>query len=353
MKWQLLPAEKFARHAEQWRSLNAATLSSPLMAPEFVQALLHAFASERVLLAICSQHDQTIAMTLIEQRRGGNWEAFQPSQAPVSMWMHRQSIPLDALLSSLLRTLPGFPIMVGLSQRDPQLQPRTEDTDLTRTLDYICTARVDIQGRFDDYWIARGKNLRNNLKKQRNKLAKEGMITRLQIDRRPEQMAAAVADYGRLESAGWKDAHGTAIHPDNPQGRFYTAMLSALAKRDQACVYRYWFDEQLVAMDLCIEDADCLIVLKTTYDESVAGSLSPTLLMREECCRLLFDEARLKRLEFYGKVMEWHTRWTEHIRIMYHINHYRWPGMPQLHGLLSRLKRASPTAAPTNSLSTE
>lgn len=43
----------------------------------------------------------------------------------------------------------------------------------------------------------------------------------------PAGVAAALADYGALESAGWKAGTGTAIHPDNAQGRFYRRMLEA------------------------------------------------------------------------------------------------------------------------------
>jgi hypothetical protein len=336
MKWHLYPANAFADHAQAWRELNAVTGGSPLLEPEFVQALLTEFGDPRCRLAVCVADSAPVAMGFLQPRGRGVWEALQPSQAPIGLWLHRPSIALEQLLPSLTRKLPGLALMVGLKQRDPQLEDRPADSAVTSTLDYIRTAHVPIAGTFEEYWNARGKNLRSNLKKQRSRLQKDGIATRMQIDRLPEQMAAAVADYGRLESAGWKAQLGTAIHPENDQGRFYTTMLEAFARRGQAAVYRYWFDTpglapQLVAMDLCIEGDGALIVLKTTYDESVPASLSPTLLMREECCQRLFDEKQYARLEFYGKVMEWHTRWTDEIRTMYHVNHYRWPVLRQLH----------------------
>ena len=96
-------------------------------------------------------------------------------------------------------------------------------------------------------------------------------------------------------------------------------------------------------MDLCIEDGEQIIVLKTTYDESVQGNLSPTLLMREEACRQLFDEGSFERLEFYGKVMEWHTRWTDEVRTLYHVNYYRWPVLARLHALWQSRRARAPT----------
>jgi hypothetical protein len=108
-------------------------------------------------------------------------------------------------------------------------------------------------------------------------------------------------------------------------------MLEALCRRGAGRVYRYFFDERLVAMDLCVEDEHSIVVLKTAYDESVPKQLSPTLLMREEATRALFDEGRLGRIEFYGRVMEWHLRWTDEVRTMYHVNYYRWPVLRRLH----------------------
>lgn len=342
-KWTIHPAAKFAAHAPAWRQLNEEAGRSPLLAPEFVQPLLAEFAGDDVRLAICEQDGKVLAMGLLAPRGRGTWETLQPSQAPIGLWQHRTGIDVDTLLPGLVRKLPGFALMVGLTQRDPALEARPADSPVTRTVDYIRTARVSLAGTFDDYWNARGKNLRSNLKKQRARLLKDGVATRMQIDRLPELMAAAVADYGRIESAGWKAQLGTAIHPDNAQGRFYTAMLEGFAQRGHAAVYRYWFDEQLVAMDLCIEGDGALIVLKTTYDEAVPASLSPTLLMREECCQQLFAGQHYQRLEFYGKVMEWHTRWTDEIRTMYHVNHYRWPALRQLHALAQ--ERAARSAA--------
>lgn len=67
----------------------------------------------------------------------------------------------------------------------------------------------------------------------------------------PDDIAQAIADYGLLESAGWKAEGGTAIHPDNAQGRFYRAMLENFCRQGRGRVYRYRFDDKVVAVDLC------------------------------------------------------------------------------------------------------
>ena len=338
MTWTLLPATQFAAHAERWANFNEETLASALLRPEFVQPLLTEFGSGKELLVYHERQGQVMAMAIITPRRAGAWDTFQPSQAPIGMWMQRAGTDLQAMLASLMRALPGLPLVIGLTQRDPQLSPRPAEGSGVRTQDYIQTARIKIHGSFEEYWNARGKNLRSNLKKQRSKLVKEGITTRLQVSRAPEEMAAAIADYGILESAGWKAGMGTAIHPDNAQGRFYQSMLEGFCRRGQASVLRYWFDDKIVAMNLCIEGNGSMIVLKTTYDETLSSHYSPAFLMREETCQQLFDEHEFDTLEFYGRVMEWHMRWTDDVRTMYHVTGYRWPFLLQLHALASNRK---------------
>jgi CelD/BcsL family acetyltransferase involved in cellulose biosynthesis len=359
MSWIILPASAFEGYKQQWRELNAASAASPLLEPDFVTPLLAEFANGQELLVCYVRERVTLLMGIVVPRRRGVWETFQPSQAPLGIWLQRPGVDAAPLLDSLMRQLPGTPLIFGLTQCDPWHGPRPADSATQNSIDYIDTAHITVEGSFDDYWAARGKNLRANMKKQRAKLHKEGIVARLQISRAPEEMAEAVRDFGRLESAGWKAGLGTALHGDNDQGRFYRAMLEAFCRRGCASVYRYWFNDQLVAMDLCVEGNGMIVVLKTSYDESVPSGLSPSLLMREECCRLFFEQGRFGRVEFYGKVLEWHTRWTEEIRTLYHLNHYRWPGLVRLHrfsrrspSLLGQLRaRLAPRAAPAGPVS--
>jgi CelD/BcsL family acetyltransferase involved in cellulose biosynthesis len=348
MSWHVVPARDFALHAGRWQRLHAAGAASPLLAADFVGALLNAFGTGRELLAWradATDANEAEVMTIVTPGRLGTWNTFQPAQAPVGLWLQRDARSPERLVPELLRALPGIALMLGVTECDPMLLARPQDGAGVHTADYIQTARITLAGSFDEYWNGRGKNLRSNLKKQRKRLAQDGIATRLEILRAPEQMAAAVADYGRLETTGWKGTEGTAVDAGNDQGRFYRAMLEAFARRGAASVYRYWLGERLAAMDLCVEGGGCIVILKTAYDESLGPQLSPALLMREEACRGLFDEARakgLQRIEFYGRVMEWHTRWTDEIRTMYHLNGYRWPALGRLHALARRRPDAVP-----------
>jgi endonuclease/exonuclease/phosphatase (EEP) superfamily protein YafD len=151
---------------------------------------------------------------------------------------------------------------------------------------------------------------------------------------------AAIAEYARLEAAGWKGKSGTALAPENLQGQFYRQALARACRRGQGEIHRYCLGDSAVAMDLCLRDGATLIVLKTAYDEAFA-KFSPASLMREEQLRRLFAGGVTRRVEFYGPVMDWHTRWTQDARMLYHVNCYRLPLLSWVHDLsVARRKRA-------------
>ena len=343
MSWTVVPASQLDAHLPRWQALHAECGGSPLLAPDFLAAALHTLGRGDELLAWYEESGRTRVMAVVAPAGLGRWATFQPSQAPVGFWLQQGAGSPERHVQGLLRALPGPALVFGITQCDPMLLPRPADSTRARTLDYIDTARISLAPGFEAYWNARGKNLRSNLKKQRKRLEQEGCATRLEVLRAPEEMAAAVRDYGMLETRGWKGAAGSAVRADDEQGRFYRAMLEAFARRGAARVYRYFIGERLAAMDLCVEGGGCVIVLKTAYDENLGGALSPALLMREEACRDIFEDGRFERIEFYGRVMEWHLRWTDEIRTMYHLNSYRWPVLARLHALAAQ--RQAPAAA--------
>jgi len=343
MSWSLFPAREFGAHASAWQALDDRGPKTPLLDVRFVGPLLEVFGTGREILAVHGDPRAPEAMTIVLRRGFGRFETFQPSQAPLGAWVSdADHVPSEKLLSSLVRRLPGVALSCGITQIDPDLVARPEPTDRLHALDYIRTARIPVEGTFERYWAARGRNLTKNMRRRRRRLEESGTKPRLEALTDPAAMAKAVEDYGALESKGWKSGTGTAIRGDNAQGRFYGRMLAAFAERGEAVVYRYWYGDRLAASDLCIHRDGVIIVLKTTYDESLAES-SPAMLMREDAFAQIFASGRFRRIEFYGKVMDWHTKWSEDFRTMYHLTAFRWAFVPRL---LARLRKAKADAAP-------
>ncbi|WP_431287108.1 GNAT family N-acetyltransferase [Roseateles chitinivorans] len=340
LRWTLIPlpdAAAFAPHAAAWDALQARVAGLPFLESAFLAPLLTVFGTGRERLALLGDAKAPRAAAIVTPAGTAQWTTFQPSQLPLGAWLSAGGEPLEPLAEGLLRALPLPALALGLTQIDSLFHPRPADGARWRGQDYIDTAWVDLTGDFETYWEARGKNLRTNLKKQQKKLDAAGTVTRLECLTRPEDVAPALTNYGRLEASGWKGSEGTAIAPGHPQYEFYRAMLEAFARAGRVRLYQYWFDDAVVAMDLCIESGGKIVILKTAYDEA-HKAVSPSTLMRQLQFQQLFDAAAaggpIRRIEFYGKVMEWHTRWTADARPVYHGTLYRWGWVPALKRLL-------------------
>jgi len=347
-RWELRPAAALETFAEHWDAFNARAGDLPFLRSQFLSPLLGEFGSGAEQLAVCGGLENPLAMAIVSRRGFGRWETFQPSQLPLGAWLKRPDAEFELLVEGLSRRLPGFVLAVGLTQLDPLVAPRPGDSGQVRTLDYVQTAWIDVRGTFEEYWAGRGKNLRQNMRKQRAKLEADRIATVLETLRSPDDVPQAIADYGMLESAGWKASGGTAIHPSNAQGRFYRAMLESFFKSGAGRVYRYRLGEKVVAMDLCVEASGMLVILKTAYDESLKA-FSPASLMHEQAFAAIFREGGIKRIEFYGALMEWHTRWTENARRLYHVNYYRWPILSAAKDQIERLRARQRPSVPSPS----
>ncbi len=328
MSWSIQPATKFVDHAAAWQQLNAANWNTPLLHPDFFIPVVKEFSKGTEVLAIYGAPDAPDAIGIFTRANCFGWQTFQPQVAPLGAWVSNQRYPLHILLTDLLRALPGFNLMVSISQQDPSFTPEPAVEDEVYTIPYIPTARMSVSGSFEDYWKSRGKNLRHSMKRQRNRLARENISTRLEMV--TDSVASAVRDYATIEKAGWKGAAGTAVGTADRQGRFYSAMLQNFCDSGQGLIYRYWYNDRLVATDLCIQHNGVVIILKTTYDER-EKTTSPAQLMRQEVYEQLFDSGKIHAIEFYGRAMDWHKKLTDDIRQMYHINYYRWPVIETLH----------------------
>jgi CelD/BcsL family acetyltransferase involved in cellulose biosynthesis len=338
LRWEIAPIGRFGEYAARWDAFQRACANIPFLESAFLLPLLEEFGGGNEMLALAYEGEKPCAAAILYKKRPGIWQTFQPAQLPLGAWVSRPDVDIAGLGKSLLRVLPGTGLSLSITQLDPLFQPRPVDDSLVRTQDYINTAWVEIDQAFDAYWESRGKNLKTNTRKQRAKLQGEGVVLALECITAPADVARALDDYGALESGGWKGKDGTAVHPDNAQGRFYRKMLESFGAQGRGRIYRYRFNDKVVAMDLCIESGDRIVILKTAYDESYK-TVSPSTLMRQDEFQEFFREGRLKRIEFYGKVMDWHTRWTENARTLYHLTAYRWPILNSLHRRLNEIRQ--------------
>lgn len=337
MRWTFAPASRsFGEFRSRWDSVNSSYSNHVLLDSDFVEPLIRYFGDPKLLIGV--SENSSPAMALVHPIAQGIWSSFQPSQAPIGMVLFGRDEGGEQL-RALLRSLPKYVLQLAILDQDPDYSPwpRSVASADVEVLDYIDTPRLAVSSTFEEYWNARSYNLRHNLARQRRKLADSGRRIESVVLRLENEVRAGIAEYGRLESQGWKSTMGTAISADNAQGRFYRDVLERFCSRGEGFIFQLLLDGVVVATDLCLVRNRMVVVLKTTYDESLK-SFSPGLMMREEELRWLWSQGQFEVIEFYGRAMDWHRKFTDDTRAMYHLNCYRSSWMLAIKKLVRRFQ---------------
>lgn len=309
---------------QNWDRLNRLYNDAhPMLDSRFVRPLIKHFPAKLEVLS-CQQAGKIIALLLVQNKGRGVVSVFAPSQAQISLCLVPEKLDIKSLLSALrLQNL-----RLDCWFVDPLFQQSILGCGSfsSRKLASI-NMDIKINGTFEAYWSERSKNLRKGLKRYLNKIEEQFDDFQFKVIDQPEAIAASVEDYGRLESLGWKSETGTSIHPDNTQGHFYKAMMEDFAARDNAIVFEIRLGKRLVASRLCIFNEDCLIILKTTFDETLKEYAFGRVLLYKALC-YLFESKITRRVDFYTNATQDQLRWATDQRAQYHVSHY--------HGLIGR-----------------
>lgn len=343
-KWRLTRINADSPELDAWSAIYREQDATPLLHPDFLHASLTAFGGRGMRLGICMRADEVVAACILGPFDVARITTFQPSQAPIGFWLQREELPMVELLRSLSKLLSPWTLSIAVTQQDPSRLMRPECHNELIVSDYIDTARISINTDWESYWGGRGSNLRHNIKRANAKLANAGKTVELRVITKPTDIPEAVAIYADIESRSWKASEGTAVGVGSAQARFYSDLLGRFATRRCACCFQLLIDGQTAATDLCIRGKDEIIILKTTYDTEFKD-FSPAFLMRELAFKRLFAESWCRRIEFYGRVMDWHLKWTDEVRQMYHVTTFRYAGVRFLWQAIKRLNRSARTQA--------
>lgn len=282
--WQVLPAKAhFKRFAAAWDRLNARLHNGhPYYASSFVGALVDHFATDRDLLCLLTADGEVTGAVLLGPMGGGRWRTFRPSQAQITPVLLANLQALQALWPRL----PGPPAWViefrAVDRRfAPSFDALAEQAH--RTHHALTVGIAEPQG-FAVYWAGRSSKMRSTFKTRFNRIGRDGGHT-LRCHDQPDAVDAAVQRFGDLESAGWKGAAGTAVAPDNAQGRFYRDMMGRFAAQGCGAVRELYLGEQLAASQLLVWSHGMTVFLKTAYDERQSALAPGRILMN----RLLDD----------------------------------------------------------------
>jgi len=342
MKWSYRPArENFESARGDWDTLNRSQHDHILLDSGFVAPLLRYFGNGSVLLG-ASANSGRPGIALVGPKALGIWETFQPSQAPLGMFVAGSREAPAEYFPEMLGGLPMPAVQLAVLQQDPDFAPLSPAlaSDKIESLDFVETARVSVQGSFKDFWATRNSDLRKNIMRRMRRLEERDRNLELSTITTPGQVADAIRAYGRMESKGWKGRAGTAITEDNDQAHFYRDVMEHFCARGEGCIYQVRLDGQLIGSELFIGRNGMLVGLKTTFDEELR-EISPGFLMKYLIIQQVFTEGKYSNIEFYGRVKDWHSKWATHIRPMFHFNYFRYAWVRKMREILKRSNASS------------
>jgi hypothetical protein len=346
MTWSFHTAlDVFHEFRDRWDALNRTQNNHILLDSGFVAGLLQHFGSRDIVLGI-NEDASSPAIALLERKASSAWETFQPVCAPLGPILYGTGESAGENLALLMRSLPGYALQLGILQQDPDCAGISvvNGCDWIEKLDYIQTARIPLEGTFEEYWAGREGRLRKNNDRLRRRMAEKGLRLDFIVIRDPDDVEAAIGELGRLESKGWKSKEGTAVSVDNAQGRFYRQVLEDFCARGEGVIYQLRIDGHVVATDICVMRGEMLVLLKTAYDED-SSVYSPAFLLREDIMRDLYSGGQVRSYEFYGPLMEYQLRWTRNARTLYHLTCFRHRWVRSARNMAKRIRTHQPTAA--------
>jgi CelD/BcsL family acetyltransferase involved in cellulose biosynthesis len=346
MSWELKSAcEAFPSFATEWDRLNGELYDShPMFDSRFVGPLLVHFCDGRELLCI-HRTGETIDGALILRPRGlGRWMLFAPAQTQAGAVLIEDA----RVLETLLPALPGHAWSLDLLSIDPAYAPNWSGLSLPHiVIPHTLTMAVATNGDFHHYWQARPKKLRDNIRRYQRRADETVGPLSVAVITSPTEVVDAIARYGRLESVGWKAKEGTAIAPDNPQGRFYADVLGRFATRSQALAMEMRAGERLIASRLFISHERMWIALKTTYDET-QSAFAPGRLLMKTMLERAFANMPVGSVEFYTNASRDPAEWATTLRPILHHQIFRNELAAGLLGLVNILRRRPPQTNDSN-----
>jgi len=112
----------------------------------------------------------------------------------------------------------------------------------------------------------------------------------------PETVAAAIADFFRLETRGWKGKAGTAAAFHDDIRGFIAAAVNGLAAEGKVAINRIFIDGSAIAVTIMLRSADTAWFWKIVYDEKFAH-YSPGVVLTFAVTEDLVEDTTLVRTD--------------------------------------------------------
>lgn len=142
---------------------------------------------------------------------------------------------------------------------------------------------------------ALGSKKLKELRRQRNRLADDGEV-RFCVSVSPQQTEAALEEFMKLESAGWKGKRGTALSAQEGLSRFIKEAVRKLAPQGKFEVATLRRGAEVIASGLVVRHGDRAFYFKTAYDERLS-KCSPGVQLTLELTKHLAADETLRSVD--------------------------------------------------------
>jgi hypothetical protein len=270
----------------------------PTADPAWTEACIEAFDLEPRLISVDGGH-APLARVRGRLELAGATTLFEPGDfaARDGMVLERLvEIAVDDRLPLLLFRLPSTsPTIAAIRERVPLL--------LQRDAGSCPVIEID-----DDPEAALSKRHRQDLRRAGRRAAAFGDLTVEVHEPTPGDVDELLDVALQIEARSWKGRAGTALAVDQRRERFYRAYCAHAAESATLRVAFLRLGDEPAAMQIAVERAGALWLLKIGYDERFSTA-SPGQLLMLETLRWAADRG-LERYEFLGAARDWTRAWT-------------------------------------------
>ena len=216
----------------------------------------------------------------------------------------------DESLAMLVRAIRsvGRPVVLSrIPSQSPVIPRFRSDRGLVLVTPVTGTVGLPISLAWDEFLTRQPSRRRYDLKRAQRRAEEAGARAVRIHSPRPEEVDGMFAELVRVESMGWKARNGSSLSQRQHMRQFFLRYATLAATSG---VLRFSFldvDAKAVAVQLSVEYADRLWVLKIGYDEAWSR-VSPGWQLMTETVRYAFEK-KLKSFELLGSDETWLHRW--------------------------------------------
>lgn len=153
---------------------------------------------------------------------------------------------------------------------------------------------------------------RSDFRRAQRHAEKHGTVSYEILSPAPGEVDRLLDEAFAVESRSWKGKAGTDLLTDRPLGDFYRRVAMRASECGDLRVGFMRIDGRAVAMQVMVEHAGRLWLLKIGYDEDFARCSAGNLLMLEAIRHAA--QRGLVACEFLGSAEAWTRVWTERVR---------------------------------------